>query len=76
MYWDEQSIYYRQDFLTLHDNFLRATAYVKLTVSGLKPENLLSLVTTENVALPEAPNDLISWINYNKLNSQNLKKDI
>ncbi|XP_050685758.1 protein THEM6-like isoform X2 [Eriocheir sinensis] len=76
VYWDEKNVYYRQDFVTLHDNFLRATAYVKLAVLGLQTEELFSLVTSESVTLPEAPNDLISWINYNKLNSESIKKDI
>lgn len=76
MYWDEKNIYYRQDFITLHDKFLRATAYVKLAVVGLQTEKLLSIVTSESVTLPEAPNDLISWIDFNKLSSESLKKDL
>lgn len=76
VYWDEKNIYYRQDFITLHDNFLRATAYVKLAVVGLQTERLFSIVTPESVTLPEAPNDLISWIDYNKLSSESLKKDL
>lgn len=76
MYWDEKNIYYRQDFVTLHDNFLRATAYVKLAVLGAQPENLLLGVIQENITLPEAPDDLLSWIEYNKQNSQNLKKSL
>lgn len=67
-------MYYRQDFITLHDNFVRATAYVKLAVLGSQPEELLLAVTRENMTLPEAPDDLLSWIEYNKQSSQNLKK--
>ena len=76
MYWDTKNLYYRQDFVTLHDNFVRATAYVKLAVLGPQPESLLLGVTKENIALPEAPNDLLSWIEYNKQSSQNLKKSL
>lgn len=76
MYWDEKNIYYRQDFVTLHDNFLRATSYVKIAVVGVTAENLLLAVTQENMTLPQAPNDLLSWINYNNQNSQNLKKSV
>lgn len=74
VYWDDKNMYYRQDFITLHDNFVRATAYVKLAVLGSQPEELLLAVTRENMTLPEAPDDLLSWIEYNKQSSQNLKK--
>ncbi|KAG7160227.1 protein THEM6-like [Homarus americanus] len=74
VYWDERNLYYRQDFETIHDNFLRATAYVKLAVVGSNAEGILSAVLSESPVRPEAPSDLLSWIQYNEQSSQNLKK--
>lgn len=43
VYWDDKSIYYRQDVRTLHDNFIRATAYLKVTLLGCNPVQCLQL---------------------------------
>ncbi|CAL4105052.1 unnamed protein product, partial [Meganyctiphanes norvegica] len=40
VYWDSRNFYYRQDFHTIHDNFLRVTAYVKVAVQGATPTEL------------------------------------
>ncbi|KAK8752690.1 hypothetical protein OTU49_006877 [Cherax quadricarinatus] len=74
VYWDERNLYYRQDFETLHDNFLRTTAYVKLAVVGSSSEEILAAANSENLVVPEAPDDLLSWIQYNQQNSLSLKK--
>ncbi|KAA0194415.1 hypothetical protein HAZT_HAZT010422 [Hyalella azteca] len=41
VYWDDRSVYYRQDVRTLHDNFVRGTAYLKVTMIGASPADLL-----------------------------------
>ncbi|XP_071523304.1 protein THEM6-like [Panulirus ornatus] len=74
VYWDDKNLYYRQDFETFHDNFLRATSYVKLAVVGSSPKEILSIALSEDPAQPEAPDDLLSWIHYNQQSSQNLRK--
>ncbi|XP_047472361.1 protein THEM6-like [Penaeus chinensis] len=76
VYWDERNLYYRQNFETIHDNFLRATAYVKLTVLGSSPDELLSTCLSESPERPTIPNDLESWMLYVKQNSENLKKKV
>lgn len=76
VYWDERNLYYRQNFETIHDNFLRATAYVKLTVLGSSPDELLTACLSESPERPTIPNDLESWMLYVKQNSENLKKKL
>ncbi|XP_042857673.1 protein THEM6-like [Penaeus japonicus] len=76
IYWDERNFYYRQNFETIHDNFLRATAYVKLTVLGSSPQEILSTILPESPERPIVPNDLESWMLYVKQNSENLKKKV
>ncbi|XP_045610981.1 protein THEM6 [Procambarus clarkii] len=74
VYWDDRNLYYRQDFETIHDNFLRTTAYVKLAVVGSKAEEILLSALPEGLERPEAPEDLLSWIQYNQQSSHSLKK--
>ena len=40
-YWDDRSVYYRQDVRTLHDNFLRATAYLQVATINCSPVDVL-----------------------------------
>ncbi|KAF2362868.1 HotDog domain [Trinorchestia longiramus] len=40
VYWDSRSVYYRQDVRSLHDNFIRGTAYLKVTMVGTSPAQL------------------------------------
>ncbi|XP_068203971.1 protein THEM6-like [Palaemon carinicauda] len=74
VYWDEKNIYYKQNFETIHDNFLRVTGYVKVAVIGASPQDLLTKCMSESVPTPEVTEDLAYWIKYLKSNSDCLKK--
>ncbi|XP_076031498.1 uncharacterized protein LOC143019598 [Oratosquilla oratoria] len=73
LYWEDRSLYMEQRFETLHDNFVRATAIVKVGLVGMTAEDLVNLTAGENVICPPPPSYLVSWISYNKQNSQSLK---
>ena len=61
VHWDERSVYYRQDIRTLHDGFIRSTAYGKATFIGITP---IEVLREAAVGCSQVPSCLASSQNF------------
>lgn len=72
VYWDERSLYFEQQFVSLHDNFVRAVALCKNTCVG---GTVTSMLTACGVAgpPPPPPEEVALWIRSQEVSSTRLK---
>lgn len=78
VYFDEKNVYIEHKFISEKDEFISAVAYVKLAVLKVKPIELFEeyfKVPEEELQL-ECPKQVESWINFNTLSSESLKKQL
>ncbi|CAG9833667.1 unnamed protein product [Diabrotica balteata] len=75
VYWDEKTMYIEQQFVTLHDNFIRAVILSKQTTIGLNVPELMAKLTGCNVSYrPPLPEELKDWLSSIEKSSNKLRK--
>jgi acyl-CoA thioesterase FadM len=84
VWWDEKNLYIEQNFLNPKDGFIFAAVYVKAAVKAAPNDCSVRALLTRCCEMlgyecpssspPEAPLDLKSWIHYQELSSDRLKK--
>lgn len=72
--WDEQAFYVEQKIERTSDNFLCALVWIKQTVRGKTPAEIMSLITGESVESPAFPEDIALWKKAHEVSSAALKK--
>lgn len=74
IWWDEKAIYLEQKFITLSDNFVRAIAISKQSITGANVlEVMKKFPGTETI--PEKSEELKLWLQHIEVSSQNLRKE-
>ncbi|XP_048512280.1 protein THEM6-like [Athalia rosae] len=75
IYWDQKAAYLEHKFITLSDNFVRATVFSKQQMVGLRmsTDDVINEIDP-GMQKPEAPEDLTHWIKYNESSSEKLRK--
>ncbi|XP_020290026.1 protein THEM6 [Pseudomyrmex gracilis] len=75
IYWEDKHLYLEHQFISLSDNFIRAVALSKQTLTELKiPINDIITEIEPDIRRPELTKELQLWLNCMEESSQNLKK--
>ncbi|ELU08517.1 hypothetical protein CAPTEDRAFT_123523 [Capitella teleta] len=72
--WDEQAFYVEQKIERRSDGFLCALIWIKQTVKGKTPHEILLDILGENIQSPEFPEDMRLWKEAHEASSAKLKK--
>ncbi|XP_057657295.1 protein THEM6-like [Diorhabda carinulata] len=75
VYWDEKTMYIEQQFVTLHDGFIRAVVLSKQTTIGLNVPEMMAKLTGCDVSYrPQMPEELQDWLSSMEKSSNRLRK--
>ena len=73
--WDDKAFYVEQRFVRSRDNFVMAIALLKQTLLNVTPGEIAHEVCGHRVSSPPMPEDVQTWVKFNKLSSEKLKKE-
>lgn len=76
LYYTDRDVYFEQHMETIHDNFVRAVCYGKVTFTGgVTYQDIYRYLTAdEPKPSPEPSPDLKCWIEANRISSEKLRK--
>ncbi|XP_070162918.1 protein THEM6 [Polyergus mexicanus] len=76
IYWEDKHFYVEQQFISLTDNFVRAVALSRQTVTGLKISAMDLIAEIEpNTRRPEPTKELQLWLESMQESSKKLRKE-
>ena len=78
VFWEKSSIYYRQDFITLHDGMIRFTSFTKMAIIGATTEQVLANIKPQQVipaSIPQPTSDLQAFLDFNQCNKEKLAQE-
>lgn len=74
VWWDEKAIYIEQQFITLGDNFVRAIAMSKQSLTKVNVMDVMKKFTGGE-SRPECPKELQLWLESSQVCSDKLRKE-
>ncbi|KAG5888390.1 hypothetical protein JTB14_035696 [Gonioctena quinquepunctata] len=75
VFWDEKTMYIEQQFVTLHDGFIRALILSKQTTISLDVPQVMAKLTGKDVSYrPTPPAELQDWLASIEKSSNRLRK--
>lgn len=75
MSWDDKTLYIEQQFITLHDGFIRAVVLSKQGTIGLNVPEIMAKLTGKDVSYrPSPPEELTDWLTSMEKSSARLRK--
>ena len=74
--WDEKAFYVEQRFIRPEDGFVLAIYIVKQNVTKIAPAAVVKAIKGQETESPEFPEDVKTFIRYNEISSENLKKQL
>lgn len=72
--WDDRAFYLEQQYVRQRDDFVMAILLVKQVLVNLRPQDVVSQLEPELRESPPFPDEVTTWIKYNDLSSDSLKK--
>lgn len=75
VYWEERTLYIEQQFITLHDGFIRAIVLSKQGTINLNVPEVMAKMTGKDVSYrPTPPAELQDWLTSMEKSSARLRK--